>query len=267
MSDDIQRLVDALDAAIPPHSDALHDTADGPLVELAQDLVRLEVTALPDDALDRIEAQVLGRVATSGTGPPNLFRRFWWLPIIALIAISVGLVVFGITSGDDAPSTSPTESVAPAQNTPTVTQPPSSTDDAPSIPPTESAAPTHNTPTVTQPPSSTALPPSPVPISLTLEGEIEVIRVDSIVIYGVEIRVSEEMLADFRVGDMVRVQATATETNVFVAVAIEYLTAPTPLPAQSGGNGGGQPAPPSGGDGGGQPAPPPAGGDDDDDDD
>ncbi len=242
-----EELRQLLDSVVPPDSDDFGETNNDPFAEIAQEIARLPITPLSDEAFARIESRLMSQTQNLAAPPRSggNIRPLW---ILAVIVVLVGVGIGGffvLTAGgeeDENESPRPTHTLtltrtASAEPTLTVTalstmtltasatQTPSRTATL-ALSPTGSASKT-SVPTITP----TLLPtieasPTDLPIAMTIEGAVTAIEVNILTVYGIRIQLSpdDSILTRLEVGDMVRIEAAIGDDDLFVAVSIEKVT-------------------------------------------
>lgn len=242
-----EELRQLLDSVVPPDSDDFGDAANDPLAEIAQEIARLPITPLSDEAFARIESRLMTQTQNLATPPRSggNIRPLW---ILAVIVVLVGVGIGGffvLTAGgeeDENESPRPTHtltltSTASAEPTLTVTASSTMTQTASAtqtssrtatlaLSPTGSASKT-SVPTITPTLLSTIeASPTDLPIAMTIEGAVTAIEVNIITVYGIRIQLSpnDSILTRLEVGDMVRIEAAIGDDDLFVAVSIEKVT-------------------------------------------
>lgn len=242
-----EELRQLLDSVVPPDSDDFGETNNDPFAEIAQEIARLPITPLSDEAFARIESRLMTHTQNLAAPPRSggNIRPLW---ILAVIVVLVGVGIGGffvLTAGgeeDENELPRPTHtltltSTASAEPTLTVTasstmtltasatQTPSRTATlalSPTTQPSKTSVPTI-TPTLL--PTIEASP-TDLPIAMTIEGAVTAIEVNIITVYGIRIQLSpdDSILTRLEVGDMVRIEAAIGNDDLFVAVSIEKVT-------------------------------------------
>lgn len=152
-----------------------------------------------------------------------------------------------ITLSVAAPTMLPDATTAPATETHTpeptftftATVSATATMTASATPTSSATAVPSDTPSATATPSAT---PTPELVRITIEGVIQIIEADSIIVHDVRIELSPEQLSGLRVGDTIRVEGeTDLKAQIIVIHAISVVRVELPTPASQGSSSGSTP--------------------------
>ncbi|WP_162909215.1 DUF5667 domain-containing protein [Aggregatilinea lenta] len=92
-SDEARDLMDRLDRALPPHTRAVYENGDDPLVDAARQLAELPLPALDAEAVNRIEARIQARLHVTMPVSDAPASRHSVLRVLRL-AVAACLVIF-----------------------------------------------------------------------------------------------------------------------------------------------------------------------------
>jgi hypothetical protein len=124
---DTRKLIQRLEEAVPPHSDALGDAGDDPLLKTAQRLANGPDIKLSDPALNRIEARLRARTRELARQPQAIetapvahggwraFRRYSWQAARYVAAACLILVLVTVGVGRASASSLPGETFYPVK--------------------------------------------------------------------------------------------------------------------------------------------------------
>lgn len=258
------RSIDDVLAQYPQFADELRL-----LLTVSSAITRYE---LPSAEVDAARARVQPAIDDLIDGFPDRGLPPWVIPLVIIVAVAIIALLLASQPGgifSPPPTQTPTASMTPT-TAPTATATLTSTVSVtPSHTPT--ASPTFTlTPSPTAPPTATAAV-NTCAQTVVLEGLIEAIRGNQLVLYGLPVLVPD--VSRYAVGMLVRVEGCICDDDdcdnfggaTVIIPTIPPIVLPTSIPAASGGsNSAGGGSPPVGStpaDGGGQPP-----GDDDDDD-
>lgn len=190
-------------------------------------------------------APAIAVTGAAGTVPPALFTVL--LLGLASIAVIVGILVTTSQPPETTPALLPDATTAPATETYTP-EPPftftatvsaTATTTASATPTSSATAVPSDTPSATATPSAT---PTPELVRITIEGVIQIIEADSIIVHDVRIELSPEQLSGLRVGDTIRVEGeTDLKAQIIVIHAISVVRVELPTPASQGSSSGSTP--------------------------
>lgn len=190
----------------------------------------------------------------AGAVPPALFIVV--LLGLASIAVIVGILITAPPQQQNtpvpltlsaAPALLPDATTAPATETHTpeptltftATASVTATMSASATPASSATAVPSAIPSATATPSAT---PTPELVRITIEGVIQIIAADSIVVHDVRIELSPEQLSGLRVGDTIRVEGeTDLTARIIVIHALSVVRVELPTPSSQGSSSGSTP--------------------------
>jgi hypothetical protein len=181
--------------------------------ELIERLRRAPQPSLPPESVAAIRARVLDALDLPPAAPPSVPPLL--LPIIVLVVAAAIVIALIISRPPETPALA--ETPAPPSSTPTASLTPTQTATA--------SATTSPTPTFTVTPSSTPAPTITLSAVVVIEGPVERIDGDILVIYGIEVLLPGDNLYSgvIEVGDLVRVEGDPDDAGVIVVVSITVI--------------------------------------------
>lgn len=229
MDDELRQLLDLLEAAVPADSNRLGDAKGNRLVEIAQEIAQLPVPQAPLSEEDFLKIERAVRIEAERIGVPH-FPPPWavFAATFLVVLVLVISVIFLLSENEDksdrlttpdmAETISPTESptmIVTISPVPSATL--TATQESTAVP-TAQVIPSATAPTLE----------TDLPVTLVIEGSVEAINVNVIRVYGIEIELTPDDLAELRVGDMVRIEAAVSEDNIFIAITMEVIQPTSP---------------------------------------
>jgi hypothetical protein len=178
-----------------------------PLIETALRLKNAPRPAINPDALARIRLQLENPPAPPASPPTPGFV----MPALIIVVVAIVIAIVAIdSSGGESEIVAPTETAPPTSTvtetaTATMTATPSATSmDAPLVEATEELAPSEtetSTPTATETATQS-------PTSVTIEGAVQSIDNDVIVIFDIPIHIDPDdpLIDAIRIGDIIRIE-------------------------------------------------------------
>ncbi len=188
--------------------------------ELIERLRRAPQPTLPPESVAAIRLRLLDALDLPPAAPPGLPPLL--LPIVVVIIIAAIIITLIISRPPETPSLA--ETIAPPSSTP-----------VPSLTPTQTAT-ASLTPTFTVTPSPTVAPTVTLGAVVVIEGPVERIDEDIIVIYGIEVLLPGDnpWSGVIEVGDIVRVEGDPDAGDVIVVISITVVNVEVEVNPQTG---------------------------------